>query len=436
MTKRVGHLMERVVDYSNIMDSLYYVLRGKRKYKSPTARYIWQHQDEMARIIQWQLWLGLFQPTKYREYEINEYGKIRKIQCIPLYDRIVLNAVMKVVETVLKPRLILNTAASIEGRGAHWLLNRLISDIKHTNEDFVVKKDDISKFYESIPQDLAKKVVRHYIKDRRIVQILDHCIEMLPNGISIGLRSSQFIALLVLNYILDHKITDRTGISTYYRYCDDSVTLTSNTYSATMFSKIAHQAIEDNGMKIKPNEQVWRFSKSPIDFLGYVIYPNDNIRIRKHIKQRFARRWKRVRSKKRKQELLASFYGICRHAKAKHLFWKITKIKMHNFADFGLAYEAADGKKRFDVPVVSLNNVMNTEIIIKDFETDIKTREGDGRYLILFTDQDGKDYKFFTNSGEMKQMLDKIRKIQDGFPFKTTIKRVSFGSGKAKFQFT
>ena len=37
---------------------------------------------------------------------------------------------------------------------------------------------------------------------------------------------------------------------------------------------------------------------------------------------------------------------------------------------------------------------------------------------------------------ELKQMLDKINEIDDGFPFETMIKRTSFGQGKTKYSFT
>ena len=78
MPKREGYLMEEIVEYGNIADSIAYVLRGRRHRKSPLARYIWAHRDWAVRFFQWQLWLGLFHPTEYREMEISEYGKERK----------------------------------------------------------------------------------------------------------------------------------------------------------------------------------------------------------------------------------------------------------------------------------------------------------------------------------------------------------------------
>lgn len=82
----------------------------------------------------------------------------------------------------------------------------------------------------------------------------------------------------------------------------------------------------------------------------------------------------------------------------------------------------------------SLSDLQNKRIVIKDYEKDVKTKNG-LRYLVLFDDKDTEG-KFYTNSEELKQMLDQISLIDDGFPFSTTIKRIPFSNGKYKYSFT
>ena len=108
-------------------------------------------------------------------------------------------------------------------------------------------------------------------------------------------------------------------------------------------------------------------------------------------------------------------------------FIDLTGIKMNNFAGFGLIFVSKDGKKQFDVVNYSLGDLQNRKIIVEDFEKGITTKEGDGRYVVKFrfAENEGGDMsegKYFTNSEEMKQMLDKIEEIK-GFPFQTIIKR-------------
>ena len=57
---------------------------------------------------------------------------------------------------------------------------------------------------------------------------------------------------------------------------------------------------------------------------------------------------------------------------------------------------------------------------MKDFETDIKTSEGTGHYVVLIDCQEG-ERKFFTNNDKMKQALD-MASEKNMLPFTTTIK--------------
>ena len=65
-------------------------------------------------------------------------------------------------------------------------------------------------------------------------------------------------------------------------------------------------------------------------------------------------------------------------------------------------------------------------------------REGTFRishYHVLVEDESAKEFKFFTNSEEMKQILDKTREAGE-IPFRTVIRRKTFGEGKKKYCFT
>ncbi len=105
---------------------------------------------------------------------------------------------------------------------------------------------------------------------------------------------------------------------------------------------------------------------------------------------------------------------------------------MKKFSDFGI--ELKDDKNIFQVPVISISEIINCEIEIMDFESGIKTRHGDNRYVIKINFE-GFERKFFTNASPIKEALDKVPKSE--FPFLTTIKQKSFGTGSGKtFQLT
>lgn len=104
---------------------------------------------------------------------------------------------------------------------------------------------------------------------------------------------------------------------------------------------------------------------------------------------------------------------------------------MKKFSDFGITIQ--DSKIMFDVPRVSITDILNCEIEVIAFERDIKTRYGDGRYIIKIR-QNNKELKFFTNSSKLKQCLDLIP-IED-FPFLAVIKQKRFESGGKIFYFS
>lgn len=426
MSKSYKHLTERAAEYGNISDSLDYVLRGKRK-NTWYGRWILAHRERVVRATQTSILGGTFQPRKYREHIICERGKTRIIQSVTILRSIGIHAVMKVVEHDMDKALVADTAASIKGRGGHYLLRRMMRDMRRSPaETSCVYKDDIEKFYQSTSQDVLMAVVRRKIRDRRMVRILERWVRILPTGISIGMRPSQGLENLLLSEYIDHVVKDREAARYYRRYCDDKVVQAGSFYSLTHYARIISRQTEAAGLRVKANAQMWRTGCRPVDFLGYIVYADGHVRIRKSTKQRFARKWSRVRSRRRRRELIGSFYGLCRHANAQHLFRKLTGLDMHSFADIGFTYQR-DGKKEFSAPTIKLRSLANVQITVKDFETEIKTREGEDRYVVLIETRENGECKFFTHNEKMKKALDMARD-KNMLPF-TTVIRADGGYG-------
>lgn len=51
---------------------------------------------------------------------------------------------------------------------------------------------------------------------------------------------------------------------------------------------------------------------------------------------------------------------------------------MKSFKDLNVAYKPEDGKKRFAGAVVSIRELVNLPIVVKDFEVGVKTQPGRG----------------------------------------------------------
>ena len=426
--------MEEIADYSNMAESFDQVLRGSKRKKSRQGRYLLAHREEVLQELTGKIKTGTFTVKDYREREIVEGGKMRRIQILTMKDRIAVHAIMAVVDRHLKKRFIRTTSASIKNRGMHDLMEYIRRDMKEDPEGTrYCYKFDISKFYESVGQDFVMYCVRRVFKDKKLIAMLDNFVRLMPQGISIGLRSSQGLGNLLLSVFLDHYLKDKYGVRHFYRYCDDGVVLGDAKSELWKIRDAVHFQVAQIGLTVKPDERVFPVDEG-IDFLGYVIYP-DHVRLRKRIKQKFARKMHEVKSRRRRRELIASFYGMAKHADCHTLFKKLTGKDMRSFKDLNVSYKPEDGKKRFPGVVVSIRELVNLPIVVKDFETGIKTEQGEDRCIVAI-EMNGEPKKFFTNSEEMKNILLQVKDMPDGFPFETTIKTETFGKGRTKYIFT
>ena len=159
--------------------------------------------------------------------------------------------------------------------------------------------------------------------------------------------------------------------------------------------------------------------------------------MRKNMKKNFARKVKRIKSRKRNREIRASYWGWCKWGDCKNLWRTITNNDM-SFADKGIS-RTKDGKKFFDVKETRLMDILNVPITVVDFETNVKTKQGEGRYCVLF-EQNGQRSKFITNCYNLKDVLDQAREAENNgqkiFPVENVIvKRRSLGDGKSAYYF-
>ena len=411
------------------------VLRGKKRKKCRQGRYLLAHREEVIAELTAKLADGSFRLGSYHERIICENGKVRHLQILSMYDRIAVYAVMNVVDQYLHKRYIRTTGASIKKRGTHDLRKCMQLDMDNDPEGTrYCYKFDVKHFYDNTKPEFVMWCFRRVFKDKTLLSLLDHFLHLLPEGISFGLRSSQASGNLLLSVFLDHFLKDKYGIKYFYRYCDDGVVLCGHKQENWLVRNIVHEQIGEIDLEIKKNERVFP-SAQGIDFLGYVTFNGSYSLLRKRVKKKYARKLHKVKSRKRRRELIGSFYGMAKHACCRNLFYKLTGKKMKSFKDLNVAYKPEDGKKRFAGAVVSIRELVNIPIIVKDFETGIKTEQGEDRCIVSI-EMNGEARKFFTNSEEMKNILAQIKEVPDGFPFETTIKTEVFGKGRTKYVFS
>lgn len=449
--RRDGYIIEEIIRRENLEESFDTVVRGSKRKALKEGKWLLKHREEFLAEVAAELAEGKITLSPPRDKLVVEHGKERNIQVFDMKSRIKVNAVMSVVDAHLRRRFIRTTSASIKGRGMHELKAYIERDMRQDPTLRYWYKFDIRKFYDTVRQDFVMYCVRRVFKDKRLIAIIESLTRLLPDGIgmSMGLRASQGLCNLLLSVFLDHYLKDRCGVRHFYRYCDDGVIGGNSKLCLWECRALVHAQIEGIGQTVKPDERVFPIGEG-LDFLGYVVY-TDKSRLRKRIKQDFARKLKRVKSRKRRQQLVGSLWGMAKHCNAMNLmrtllypseFNKIRRKaqkerrkKMKDFSQLGVTYTPKDGKKRFANGTTQLRQLVNVRIEVLDFERDVQTKNG-LRHLVQFRDtRNGSLSKFFTACDEMKSNLEQIEAMGE-LPFCTTIAAEYFGDNKVKYKFT
>lgn len=414
----ISNLIDEIADDRNISDSFDYVVGHLEN--AEQREHLKPKRSEYCKRLKELLYSGTFRITKkdFRTLEVTDGPKKRIVQAPTVFHRIGCHAIMVPFERYTYATLIKNTAASIKGRGMHWLHKIIEEDLMADPEGMqYYYQCDILGYYDHISQELMKSQIRKYVNDTVVLPMLDNFIGLLDKGLSKGLRSSQCFANLHLSEIdhkmcelvSSHKITDTDTVVGvvgkgngkvvingqeiryhYYRYCDDIVMFASNKKALWLLSRYLKQLLSELGLTIKPSETVRPISVG-LDYLGYVTFADDSrqkrvvySRIRKRTKQKFARRISKVKSRKRRISLIGSFFGMAAHADCKHLLKKLItpseykKLKynrnMNDFGNFKVKPSTLDGKKNFKGRVVYPQDVDRQGVIILDFERDVIPR--------------------------------------------------------------
>lgn len=429
--KTLNNLVPEIVSIENLNESFDYVVKDLKPEQEERLR---KKEETIKTYLREHIMDGTFRITGFKNLHVKDGPKERDVQAPPVVDRIGCHAIMSVFEKYVYPTVIETSAASIKGRGMHYLHHIVENDIHECEEHLYYYQCDIYHFYDSINQDLMYEDLKKYVSDPVVLKIFSNFVHLLPKGLSKGLRSSQCFANLHLSPI-DHYMKEVVGIRYYYRYCDDIVMMSTDKRELWKWRDILHRELDKLGLNIKPSEAV-RPVNVGLDYLGFVHYEDYSL-VRKRTKQKTARHLAKVKSRKRRQEIIGSFKGMACHADCKHLFFKLTNRRMKKFSELGITYTPEDGRKRFPGKAVRLSAIVNKEIEIHDYEKDVKTSQGEGRYIVSFKDaKTGEWAKFFTASEEMKQILDKASDIEDCFPFTTVIESEVFDGNKVKYRFT
>lgn len=312
--KRISNIYHNITSLKNLQEADDKAQKGKQHNYGVALHN--KNREANLLILQDMLASKTYRTSKYDIFNIYE-PKERIVYRLPYFpDRIAHHAIMNVLEPIFVSTFTADTYACVKERGIHALLYKLKEDLKDIDGTRYCLKFDIKKFYPSIDHDVLKALLRKKFKDGDLLWLLDEIIDSAP-GLPIGNYLSQYLSNFYLSYF-DHWIKEHKRVEYYYRYADDIVVLDCDKSRLHALLVDIKAYLCDLRLDVKENHQVFPVDARGIDFVGYVFY-HTHIRIRKHIKQSFAR--KLAKSKDHRSK--SSYLGWLQHCNAKHLTKKL-----------------------------------------------------------------------------------------------------------------
>ncbi len=233
----VRNLFPRLCDPDHLDLAAEATVRGKRR-RRDVAWFLFRREDEIERLRS-ELASGRYRPQGFELVRIRD-PKPRLIAKVPISERVVHTALVKLMEPVFFRSLLPEAFACRPGRGTHRAVLRLLELMGRHR--FALHLD-IRSYFPSIDVDILRALLARKIRDERFLEVLDRVLEAgrgiydssehrrmvgLPvdwppqgRGLPIGSYTSQLFAAHVYLNGLDHFVKRELKVPGYVRYVDD-----------------------------------------------------------------------------------------------------------------------------------------------------------------------------------------------------------------------
>jgi len=267
--KRYGNLMERILDYENLLMAFHNAARGKAD-RRDVIRFR-KHLPENLRILRSKIDTGTMKFGTYSFFTVHD-PKTRNICAAAFKERVAHHAMMNVCGSILDQSQIFHSYACRKDKGQHKAL--LKAKKWAACHDFYLKMD-ISKFFDSIDHCILKQMLGSRIKDKKVLGILFDIIgsyhTVHGKGLPLGNLTSQYFANFYLTRF-DHWIKQEKKAGFYLRYMDDMLIIGEKSMLLKLRDDSRHCLNMELKLQLKHGGQINRTDKG-IGFLGSVIYP-------------------------------------------------------------------------------------------------------------------------------------------------------------------
>lgn len=325
-------IFERIVSAENLFAAWREFRRGKRD-KLDVHPYERHLEDSIFRLRD-DLACGRYQHGPYQEFVVHD-PKRRVIHKASVRDRVVHQAIVRVLQALLEHSFIHDSYSCRTSKGPHAAVRRLEIFARSVSRNWTqptwALKLDIAQFFGSIDHEILHEVLARTIPCSRTVRLVGAVIgsyrrdldgrggatsEDRPTGLPLGSVTSQLFANAYLD-ALDHSIKEQLHVRYYLRYADDLLFLAEERDVLERFLlPIQEWLWRQRRLTLHPRKVIVRKLSHGVDFLGYVVLPHYTV-LRTRTKRRMIRRLN-LRN-------VHSYLGLLRHCAGQELRRRLVK---------------------------------------------------------------------------------------------------------------
>lgn len=276
----------------------------------------------------------------YVEFLIND-PKLRRIHKATVRDRVLYQAVYRILYRIFDPTFIFDSYSSRRNKGTHAaVVRRLKSFLGKASHNSTQRaycfQCDIKKFFDSIDHTILLRLLREKIDCRDTMHLLEEIIESFSaspgKGLPLGNVTSQLFANVYLNSF-DWFVKSKLKILYYIRYCDDFIIVDTDRGKLEALVPLFQEFLREKLLlELHPNKISIRTLAQGIDFLGYVTLPHHRV-LRTKTKKRMIRNLSKLsrdvqsgfRSEERLVHSYASYLGVLGHCRGYAVEQKIKR---------------------------------------------------------------------------------------------------------------
>ena len=296
----------------NLLTSWSEFKRGKTK-KSDVQEFQFSLGDNLFRLHE-KLRTKTYAHGPYQSFYVRD-PKLRHIHKATVEDRVVHQALFRILYHHFNPKFIFDSYSSRLEKGTHAAVYRLEKFVRKATLNYqkpvLALKCDVKKFFANIDQQILLNLIKKTINDPDVIWLIEKIIfsfaEAPNKGLPLGNFTSQLFSNIYLNE-LDYYVKHELRQKYYLRYCDDFLILhQEREYLVNLIKPIGEFLQTELKLTLHPDKIIIRKLRQGIDYLGYVTLPHYRV-----IRTKTKRRALRLVNKKN----IASYIGICRHANA------------------------------------------------------------------------------------------------------------------------